>query len=235
MRAIGITGFKNSGKTTLTGLLATALEGLGRKVAVIKCTPHGLDLPGRDTSKLSAPGRPVAALGEDDAAIFWRGKIGFMDLFTRLPADIVLVEGGKNLTFLPRVLCLRDILEAPMLAPELAVGTFGPVSLPPLPAFDENSVEELARVADAKAFVLGGLDCGLCGRENCAALTRDILAGEASPKDCLALTPPSLNLKVNGREVPLNDFTARMLEGGLRGMLAPLKGMAAGTVEIVLK
>ena len=111
MRAIGITGFKNSGKTTLTGLLATALEGLGRKVAVIKCTHHGLDLPGRDTSKLSAPGRPVAALGEDDAAIFWRGKIGFMDLFTRLPADIVLVEGGKNLTFLPRVLCLRDILE----------------------------------------------------------------------------------------------------------------------------
>lgn len=96
-------------------------------------------------------------------------------------------------------------------------------------------MEELARVADAKAFVLGGLDCGLCGRENCAALTRDILAGEASPKDCLALTPPSLNLKVNGREVPLNDFTARMLEGGLRGMLAPLKGMAAGTVEIVLK
>ena len=101
MRAIGITGFKNSGKTTLTGLLATALEGLGRKVAVIKCTHHGLDLPGRDTSKLSAPGRPVAALGEDDAAIFWRGKIGFIDLFTRLPADIVLVEGGKNLTFLP--------------------------------------------------------------------------------------------------------------------------------------
>ena len=94
MRAIGITGFKNSGKTTLTGLLATALEGLGRKVAVIKCTHHGLDLPGRDTSKLSAPGRPVAALREDDAAIFWRGKIGFMDLVTRLPADIVLVEGG---------------------------------------------------------------------------------------------------------------------------------------------
>ena len=183
MRAIGITGFKNSGKTTLTGLLATALEGLGRKVAVIKCTHHGLDLPGRDTSKLSAPGRPVAALGEDDAAIFWRGKIGFIDLFTRLPADIVLVEGGKNLTFLPRVLCLHDVLEAPMLAPELAVGTFGPVSLPPLPAFDEDSVEELARVADARAFVLGGLDCGLCGRENCAALTRDILAGEASPKD----------------------------------------------------
>ena len=125
-------------------LLATALEGLGRKVAVIKCTHHGLDLPGRDTSKLSAPGRPVAALGEDDAAIFWRGKMGFIDLFTRLPADIVLVEGGKNLTFLPRVLCLHDVLEAPMLAPELAVGTFGPVSLPPLPAFDEDSAPRTA-------------------------------------------------------------------------------------------
>ncbi len=226
MRAIGITGFKNSGKTTLTGLLATALENLGRKVAVIKCVHHALDLADSDTGKLRIAGRAVAALGEDEAAIFWSGKVGFMDLFTRLSADIVLVE---------RVLCLHDTGEAPDLAPELAVATFGAVSLPPLPAFDESSITELARLVDEKAFVLGGLDCGLCGRNNCAGLAGDIVRGLAAPGDCPALTPSSFSLKVNGREVPLNDFTSRILEGGLRGMLAPLKGMTAGTVEIVLK
>ena len=235
MRAIGITGFKNSGKTTLTGLLATALENLGRKVAVIKCVHHALDLADSDTGKLMIAGRAVAALGEDEAAIFWSGKVGFMDLFTRLTADIVLVEGGKRLSFLPRVLCLHDTGEAPDLAPELAVATFGAVSLPPLPAFDESSITELARLVDEKAFVLGGLDCGLCGRNNCAGLAGDIVRGLAAPGDCPALTPSSFSLKVNGREVPLNDFTSRILEGGLRGMLAPLKGMTAGTVEIVLK
>lgn len=235
MRAIAITGFKNSGKTTLTGLLAAALENLGRKVAVIKCVHHALDLPNSDTGKLRASGRAVAALGEDEAAIFWSGKVGFMDLFTRLAADIVLVEGGKSLSFLPRVLCLHDAGEAPDLAPELAVGTYGVVALPPLPAFDQHSLTELARLVDEKAFMLGGLDCGLCGRKNCAGLAQDIVRGAAAPEDCPALRPSSFGLKVNGREVPLNDFTSRILEGALRGMLAPLKGMSAGTVEIVLK
>lgn len=235
MKAIGITGFKNSGKTTLVALLAQALENMGRRVAVVKCTHHDLDLPGRDTSRLCAPGRPVAALGEKDAAIFWRDKMSIMDLLVRLPADIVLVEGGKNLTFLPRVLCLHDVLEGAMLAPELAVATFGAVSLPPLPSFDADTVDVLARLADKSAFVLGGLDCGLCGRESCAGLAADILAGKADPAHCLALVPASISLRVNGSEVPLNAFTARMLEGGLRGMLAPLKGMAPGTVEITLK
>ncbi|MGE9984241.1 molybdopterin-guanine dinucleotide biosynthesis protein MobB [Desulfovibrio sp. SGI.169] len=235
MRAIAISGFKNSGKTTLTALLAAALENLGRRVAVIKRVHHALDLPRSDTGKLRAADRAVAALGDNEAAIFWSGKVGFMDIFTRLSADIVLVEGGKSLAFLPRVLCLHHEREAPDLAPNLAVATYGAVALPPLPAFDQNSLTELARLVDEKAFLLGGLDCGLCGRKNCAGLTGDIVRGAAAPEDCPALTPPSFSLKVNGREVPLNDFTARILEGALRGMLAPLKGMAAGRVEIVLK
>lgn len=77
MLAIGITGFKNSGKITLAGMLATALDGpQGRHRQMHPCGP---DLPGRDTSALCAPGRTVAALGEDDI-IFGRGKIGFMGL-----------------------------------------------------------------------------------------------------------------------------------------------------------
>lgn len=235
MRAIGITGFKNSGKTGLTGHLAAALEAMGRRVAVLKFTHHGLDLPDTDTHKLSVPGRTVAAISDAGAAIFFNERLGVLDFLPRLSADIVLVEGGKNLTFLPRILCLHDVREVEMLAPKLAVATYGDVALPPLPAFREDTLAELAQLADEKAFMLGGLDCGLCGRENCAALAWDILSGRAIPAGCTALKPQSIEVRVNGSAVPLNAFTADMLNGALRGMLAPLKGMAPGTVDIRLK
>lgn len=126
------------------------------------------------------------------------------------------MEGGKNLTFLPHVLCLREMLKAPMFAPELAVGTFGPVSPSPLPAFDKNSLDELARLADVKAFALGGLDRSLCGRENCADLTRGIPADTTAPGDCLALVPSSAQPESQRpKKMPFNAFTARGLEGGL--------------------
>ena len=51
----------------------------------------------------------------------------------------------------------------------------------------------------------------------------------------MTLLPPFSEACPQMAQSRLCQAMARMLEGGLRGMLAPLKGMAAGTVEIVLK
>ncbi|GAG41774.1 unnamed protein product, partial [marine sediment metagenome] len=47
MRTVGIVGYKNSGKTTLTHALARELTRRGHEVAAIKHTTRRLDLPGK--------------------------------------------------------------------------------------------------------------------------------------------------------------------------------------------
>ncbi|HIC93677.1 MAG TPA: Fe-S cluster protein, partial [Anaerolineae bacterium] len=52
MKAIGIVGFKNSGKTTLARALAQELLQRGHRVAAVKHSSEGLDLLGKDTARL---------------------------------------------------------------------------------------------------------------------------------------------------------------------------------------
>ena len=257
MRAIGITGFKNSGKTTCVLLLAQALERRGLRVGIVKCAHHALDKPDTDTSRLRGQGRDVAAMSGDENAVFWSGRRGPQDMLRVLDADMVLVEGGKTWDFLPRVLCLHTAEEAAQLSPELAVATYGPVAVPGLPAFGQKGVpavsadsaargadsvldvdavpagsadmDALAALAVEKAFCLPALNCGACGRTGCGGLAADIVAGKAAVQDCRALASP-LTVLVNGQPLGLNPFTAQMLAGGVGGMLRALKGVTPGSV-----
>ena len=52
MKVVGVIGYQNSGKTTLTRALARELTGRGYEVAVIKHSSYHLDLPGTDTVTL---------------------------------------------------------------------------------------------------------------------------------------------------------------------------------------
>ena len=52
MRAIGIVGYKNSGKTTLSHALAQELVKRGHRVAAVKHSSESMDILGTDTSKL---------------------------------------------------------------------------------------------------------------------------------------------------------------------------------------
>ncbi|MDD2967300.1 MAG: molybdopterin-guanine dinucleotide biosynthesis protein MobB [Desulfovibrionaceae bacterium] len=227
MRAVSITGFKKSGKTTLMSLLAHVLEARGLRVGIVKCTHHGLDLPNTDTFTLRTKDRDVAALAEGESAVFWSYRRSVQDMLGVLNADIVLVEGGKALDFLPRVLCLHNEEEAAELMPELAIATWGSVTLPDKPAFTAESVESLGALVAEKAFYLPGLDCKACGYEGCRGMAAGIVAGTESPQACRALNA-SFSVTVNGQPVGLNPFTASLLEGGIAGMVRSLKGVTPG-------
>ncbi|MCJ7656553.1 MAG: molybdopterin-guanine dinucleotide biosynthesis protein MobB, partial [Candidatus Atribacteria bacterium] len=62
MRVIGITGYKKSGKTTLTLKLSNELMKRGYKVAVVKHIDEDLDLVNSDTSKYKECLTQVAAI-----------------------------------------------------------------------------------------------------------------------------------------------------------------------------
>lgn len=233
MKAISIIGFKNSGKTTLTARLAEAIEKRGLTVAVAKHTHHGLDKPDTDTARLMKSARTVIGVGPDECAVFWSTPRHLADLLPLVNADVLLVEGGKSLGWLPRILCLRDEGEAKALDRGLALATWGSVPAAPLPHFTAADIERLADFVLERAFLLPGLDCGACGQTDCAGLGRMVVSGEARPEDCRTVEGDVV-ITVNGHPVGLNPFVERIVAGTLRGLLGGLKGYAPGDVVIRL-
>ncbi len=231
--AVNIVGFKKSGKTTLTVALAKELKAMGYTVAGVKCTHNTFDKPGTDTWQIAKVCDQVIGLSPEESTMSWSKKKYLPDLLPLLQADIVLVEGGKTLTWLPRILVLRSPEEAEELDNGLALGTFGEITAPDLRSF--TSLEELAKEVLARGFILAGLDCETCGRPDCLTLAREIVRGEATPKDCKAFHT-GMKITVNGHPLPMKSFVEDMIEGSLKAQLATLKGYVPGsTVKITLK
>ncbi|OBQ75297.1 molybdopterin-guanine dinucleotide biosynthesis protein B [Mesorhizobium erdmanii] len=104
MNIFGITGWKNSGKTTLTEKLVAELVRRGRKVSTVKHAHHDFDIdkPGADSFRHRQAGATEVAIvsgnrwalmhelrGEDEPPL--------KSILSRLAAcDIVLVEGYKR-------------------------------------------------------------------------------------------------------------------------------------------
>jgi molybdopterin-guanine dinucleotide biosynthesis protein MobB len=120
MKVIGIAGPSGSGKTTLIRRLIPELRRRGLKVAVVKHCPHGFDLEpeGKDTWRLARAGAEgVAMVSGDGLAVAYRGRQDrdWKALARRFfpSADIVLVEGGRNLKGVRTI----EIVPAPKSAP----------------------------------------------------------------------------------------------------------------------
>lgn len=236
MRAVNVVGFKDTGKTTLAAGLLRELASLGMAPAALKFTHQaGLDKPGTDTAKLLAQAVASAAIGEGESAVFWREKKHLRDMLALLGGEMVVVEGGKNLGVMPRVVIAADAAQARELGAGqggLALAVYGPEGVDGVPAV--RDVAALARLVRERAFLLPGLDCGGCGRADCRALAVEIVAGVAAPEACTA-QGGSLSISLNGTPLGLNPFVARILQAGIRGMLAELKGFVPGEVVITLK
>jgi molybdopterin-guanine dinucleotide biosynthesis protein B len=231
MKGVQILGFKKSGKTALCEALLAHLAGLGRKPCAVKCTHNpGLDKEDTDTDRFLPHCRTVGAIAGTESALFWNDPRKLSDLLALLEGDVLVMEGGREHAVTPRVLVLRDPAEAAQLSdPGLALGTYGDVRAPGLPHIE--SLAALAELVLARGFALPGLDCGACGRDGCAGLAADILAGRATPGDC-ATTTVNMILTVGGRPLAVNPFVERILASGIRGMLSELKGFGPGPIEL---
>ena len=104
MRVFGVTGWKNSGKTTLVEALVRELTGRGRKVATVKHAHHDFDIDkgGTDSFRHRRAGAKEVAIVSDRrwALMHELGEEGeptLEEILSRLsPADLVLVEGYKR-------------------------------------------------------------------------------------------------------------------------------------------
>lgn len=233
LKAVNLVGFKDSGKTTAALGLIAALTALGIKPGAVKCSHHNApDGIETDSAKLFAATEAAGFLSETTAATFVNARRSLLDFATLFDRDFLVVEGGKSFGVCPRLLLLRDPVEAAELGPDLALGTVGRVAAPGLPHF-----ETYAEAADAvrdRAFLLPGLDCGACGRPNCRTLAAEIIQGGAAPADCAAMSG-QVEVSVAGNRIPLNPFAAGIVAGTLRGMLSSLKGFGPGDLVVSIK
>jgi len=121
----GITGWKNTGKTTLTEKLVGHMVARGLRVSTVKHAHHDteIDHPGRDSyrHRLAGAGQVIVS-----SPVRWalmtelRGaeEPRLEDLLARLdPCDLVLVEGFKRSPH-PKIEAYREASGRGLLAPE---------------------------------------------------------------------------------------------------------------------
>ena len=234
MKAVSLVGPKNSGKTTLGLKLARELTAMGLRVAAAKFSHHDLTWPDTDTAQYAGVCVAVAGLGPDESFVHWTRKRALVDLLPLLRADVLLVEGGKSLGWLPRILCLpqADDPDAAWLRPDLALASTGPGRAHGVPR--QDSPAALAATVCERGFLLPGLDCQACGRPDCRTLAGQIVRGEASPEACAALHN-ALAVDIDGVPLAMKPFVENLLSAAIREMLRSLKGAAPGTATIRLR
>ncbi len=230
MKAISLVGYKKTGKTSLLVELCKLFQERGISVAVAKMSHHNFDKGDSDTEKISQYADSVAGMTEEETMLLWPKKRYLPDLLPLMKAEVLLIEGGKNLDYLPRVLLLNNAEEFTELNNDLTLAVWGEHNLTSVPNL--TSISSLADLVLEKGFFLPGLDCGSCGREGCGQLAREIVAGQATPDDCQALQS-DFDIKLNGQSLAMNHFVRDIIAGALQGMLANLKGYAPGsTIDI---
>jgi molybdopterin-guanine dinucleotide biosynthesis protein B len=163
-RIFGITGWKNSGKTTLTERLVAEFRRRGKRVATVKHAHHDFDIdhPGTDSFRHRAAGasevaivsgRRWALMHELDGA----AEPTLDDVIARLaPCDIVLVEGYKrdhHRKIEVRRLGARETRPLAGSIPNVvAIAADHPITGEALPSFD---LDDVASIADFIAIATG--------------------------------------------------------------------------------
>jgi molybdopterin-guanine dinucleotide biosynthesis protein B len=155
MKAIGIVGYSNSGKTTLIERLIPFFRERGLRVSAIKHAHHGFDMdrPGKDSHRyrdagagqvLIATAKRWALLTETPAS-----PASLDELLAQLaPCDLVIIEGFRSEGQVPRIEVRRSISsEAPIYPDDpfvIALATDQVLDSSPLPVLDLNAPAKIA-------------------------------------------------------------------------------------------
>lgn len=160
-RVFGITGWKNSGKTTLTERLVAELSRRGRTVSTVKHAHHGFDIDreGADSfrHRMAGAGEVAIVSGRRWALMHeLRGEEepSLDTILARLsPCDIVLVEGYKrepHKKIETRRLAAKETAPLSAVDPNIvAIAADHRPADEGLPVFDLNDIEAIADLVEA--------------------------------------------------------------------------------------
>ena len=232
VKAVGVIGYKKSGKTTLVIRLSQELSKMGYRVAILKHASGDIDFPSSDTSKFRAHAAFVSAISSKESEIILKGRKRIEDILTYFDCDIVLIEGFKKEKTFPKIVCIRNKGEESELFDGLQLFTASfNKDISDLTIENDDHVKKMAAIVSEKSFKLPNLNCGHCGYESCFDLAKEIVKGKKSIANCVSLNPP-ISIKVDGAEFPLNPFMSNLFKNSFSAMLSSLKGFKKGRIEI---
>lgn len=211
MRIVAVSGYKDSGKSTLCRALLARLQGAGLRVGYIKRTLEFVASPaGTDSGDVAAMGMDALLWGETSLCLERvSAGIGAMDP-NRLAgiffpeADVVILEGGKDLA-LPKIWVGRpndgDISAYP--------GVFA--------VYDRDAEGD-------------GAD--LYGAEDIPRLA-------ARVEEIVRRSLLEASVYIDDERLPVKDFISDFIAGAVRGMLGSLKGVPdrgkTGSIRLYLR
>lgn len=223
---VAVYGNSDSGKTELVVDLIEDFKEDGLKVCTVKHTPSkvSLDEKGKDSWRHREGGAEMVVFStEVETDFLFPEEMKIEEIVEAvgklIDPDLVIAEGYKD----------EDV-------PKIAVGDIEERANT-LERFDGNREklnEAIRRELEIKEIEeeLPALDCGRCGYDSCRGLAEGIYSGENTLEDCEVREERTVELKVDGEEVPLENFPALMVKEGVKGMLRSLKGVE-GEIERV--
>jgi molybdopterin-guanine dinucleotide biosynthesis adapter protein len=157
---VGITGWKNAGKTTLTEKLVAHFAQRGLKVATVKHAHHAFDIDHEGTDSWrhrKAGAQEVAIVSSNRWAVMHEleneKEPPLQDVISRLsPCDLVIVEGYKREGH-PKIEVRRGSTSeklAPGDVSIFAIAADHDIQDSPVPVFDLNDVFAIANIISAR-------------------------------------------------------------------------------------
>ena len=232
-RMVAVVGFKKSGKTVVVKGLVRELVRRGYRVGTIKHIRESdftIDQKGKDTWRHARAGASiVVSIAPREVATMDHRGGKLEDVVRRIRGiDFLIIEGFRELKGVPRIAVVRNKSEFKKLDDDFTIACVaGGTKI-----LKRSEVAALAKLVEQKAMPpMFGLDCRRCGYKTCEDFTRAALVGKIRAKDCKAAFG-DVELRVDGKLVPLSPFVQDFLAGATVGMLSSLKETKGEEIEL---
>lgn len=214
MKIISVVGTKNTGKTTLVIKIVKELVKRGYKVGTIKHMHETFDVEGRDTWKHKEAGAELVIGSGDETFFLIDQRLDIENLLTRseclINLDFMVIEGFKFSNYAK--ISVSDFED------EFTITKVDP-------KIDGSSLNELVDLIEKRAYsILPNMNCKDCGFASCKDMARAAAKGEVTDQVCVMKKMKEIELKVDGKPVPMNPFVQTFIQNTTIGMISSLRG-----------
>ena len=246
MKVFSVSGYHQTGKTTVSIALIKELKKRGYRVVSIKdihFEQFTMEKEGSNSwEHLMANDEVVFARGLKSTYQIWNRPLTLNEMLEHLNADYIIVEGMQDVA-LPRIICaeseeqLRELVDGTVFAISGIYSNYN-IQYLKIPVLHPlKQIEELTDLVEKKVFEVLPLPkkecCGACGM-TCREMVTEILAGRKTREDCKTDRKLGTHLKVAEKEIKIVPFVQKAFHDTILGFVRNLKGCEKGKIEIVI-